>query len=268
MSPETPPDVSPLSLLWQDEHLVALHKPTGWLVHRTGLDAHEHRIIQTRLRDQLGRWVYPVHRLDKGTSGVLLMALSPGAARACAQAFEARLVGKHYLALVRGWPPFDATVDHALRPDDAPPDAPAQDARTRLRCLATLGLPIPVDRYPSTRAALVLAEPETGRRHQIRRHLKHLAHPIVGDATHGKGPVNRWWAGHLQLQRLWLHAWRLSLAHPVTGEPLRIESSLQSPDNADWRGLWQGHAWQLTSPEARADQACSWQARLQTQLSA
>lgn len=257
---------APLSLLWRDEHLVALHKPSGWLVHRTGLDAHEHRIIQTRLRDQLGQWVYPVHRLDKGTSGVLLMALSADVARACAQAFEARRVDKHYLALVRGWPPADTAVDHALRPDDAPPDSPAQDARTRLRCLATLNLPIPVDHYPSTRAALVLAEPETGRHHQIRRHLKHLAHPIIGDATHGKGPVNRWWAAHLDVQRLWLHAWRLGLAHPVTGEALCIESGLQSPDNADWHRLWQGQPWQMLAAEDVGVR--NWQAALQTQLAA
>jgi tRNA pseudouridine65 synthase len=232
-----------LTVLWQDAHLVAIHKPAGWLVHRTGLDAHEHRIVQPHLRDQLGQWVYPVHRLDKGTSGVLLLALSPVAARACAEAFETRRVDKHYLALVRGWPPTDTLVDHALRPDDAPPDAPAQAALTRLRRLLTLNLPVPVDRYPSTRAALVLAEPETGRRHQIRRHLKHLSHPIIGDATHGKGPVNRWWAGHLGLNRLWLHAWRLSLDHPVTGQPLAIESALHLPDNTDWQALMATQPW-------------------------
>jgi tRNA pseudouridine65 synthase len=240
---DAPEPLPPLTILWRDAHFVAIHKPAGWLVHRTGLDAHEHRIIQPRLRDQLGQWVYPVHRLDKGTSGVLLMALSSDTARACAEAFESRRVDKHYLAMVRGWPPADTLVDHALRPDDAPPDAPAQDARTRLRSVLTLTLPVPVDRYASTRAALVLAEPETGRRHQIRRHLKHLSHPIVGDATHGKGSVNRWWASHLGINRLWLHAWRLSLIHPVTGQPLAIESALSLSDNADWQALLAGQPW-------------------------
>ena len=241
-----------LDVLWQDEHLVVVHKPAAWLVHRTGLDAHETRIVQTVLRDQLGRWVYPVHRLDKGTSGVLLWALSPEVARDAAQAFEARLVDKRYLAVVRGWSPEAVEVDHPLRPDDAPPDAPAQSARTAFRRLATLSLPVPVDRYPSLRAALVLAEPETGRRHQIRRHLKHLSHPILGDATHGKGPLNRLWAELVGTQRLWLHAWELAMDHPVTGRHMCWRSPLSSPANADWLALMAGQPWM---PDAEADWA-------------
>ncbi|MDA8455346.1 pseudouridine synthase [Acidovorax sp. GBBC 3334] len=220
----------PLPILWHDDDLVAVYKPAGWLVHRTGLDAGETRFVMQALRDQLGRHVYPVHRLDKGTCGVLVMALHADAARALSQAFEHHRVRKRYLALVRGHPPATARVDHALRPDDAPPDAPAQPARTSLRCIARLERPEPSDaRFATTRAALVEAWPETGRRHQIRRHLKHIAHPILGDATHGKGPLNRWWAERLGLQRLWLHAWQLALPHPATGQPLVLDSGLHHP---------------------------------------
>jgi tRNA pseudouridine65 synthase len=112
-----------LTVLWRDERLVAVHKPAGWLVHRTGLDAHETRFVVQTLRDQLGQRVYPVHRLDKGTSGVLLMALDGEAARLMAQAFEAREVDKRYVAFVRGWLPDVVQVDHPLKPDDAPADA-------------------------------------------------------------------------------------------------------------------------------------------------
>ncbi|MGE5453286.1 MAG: pseudouridine synthase [Acidobacteriota bacterium] len=227
----------PLPILYQDEHLVAIHKPAGWLVHRTGLDADETRFVVQTLRDQLGQRVYPVHRLDKGTSGVLLMALSSDVARSLVQAFEGRRVYKSYLAMVRGWPEDRFVVDHALRPDDAPADAPAQSAQTRFECVARLSLPVPVDRYPSTRVALVRAEPLTGRRHQIRRHLKHVSHPIIGDATHGKGAHNRWWAHHLGRQRLWLHAQTLALTHPVTGAALQIHSDLAEPFNQDWQAL-------------------------------
>ncbi|MBP6321669.1 MAG: pseudouridine synthase, partial [Giesbergeria sp.] len=179
---------APLHILWRDEHLVALYKPAGWLVHRTGLDAGETRFVLQTLRDQIGQRVYPVHRLDKGTCGVLVMALHSDAARALSQAFEQQRTHKRYLALVRGWLPDSAEVNHPLRPDDAPPDAPAQAAHTAFRCLARLELDESADgRHPSTRASLVEAVPTTGRRHQIRRHLKHLAHPILGDATHGKG---------------------------------------------------------------------------------
>ena len=136
----------PLRILWRDGDWLAIHKPAGWLVHRTGLDAGETRFIVQTLRDQLGQHVHPVHRLDKGTSGVLLMALSADAARGLATQFEQRQVDKRYLAFVRGWPAAEAVVDHALRPDDSPPDAEPQPALTRFRTLATLLLDVPVDR--------------------------------------------------------------------------------------------------------------------------
>ncbi|MCZ2405412.1 MAG: pseudouridine synthase [Burkholderiales bacterium] len=247
-----------LPILWRDEHLVAIYKPPGWLVHRTGLDAGETRFVVQTLRDQLGRHVYPVHRLDKGTCGVLALALHPQAARRLSEAFEQQRVAKRYLAAVRGWAPARAEVDHALRPDDAP----AQAARTRFTCLARLELPLESDpRFASTRASLVLAEPATGRRHQIRRHLKHLAHPILGDATHGKGPLNRWWAGQLGLQRLWLHAWSLQLPHPCSGAPLQVHSGLALAPAAagtppgpagleDWHALLHALPWQWSGPES------------------
>jgi len=253
----------PLTLLWQDEHMVAVYKPAGWLVHKTALARGETRFVLQTLRDQLGgRHVYPVHRLDKATCGVLLMALHPEAAHTLAQAFAEHRVHKRYLALARGWAPDLADVDYALRPHDAPPDAPTQPAQTRLQRLARLELPEAYDsRHPSTRASLVLAEPRTGRRHQIRRHLKHIAHPIIGDTTHGKGALNRWWAERLGGQRLWLHAWELALAHPVSGVPLLLRSGLQWPGTAplpnapqelhDWARLLRHPAWQAWQwPEA------------------
>lgn len=217
-----------LPILWRDEHLIAVHKPAGWLVHRTGLDAGETRFVVQTLRGQLGgQHVHPVHRLDKGTCGVLLLALHPEAARRMGQAFMTHAVRKRYLALVRGWAPPQAEVDHPLRPDDAPPDAPPQPAHTRFCRLACIELAEACEpRFATTRAALVAAEPLTGRRHQIRRHLKHLAHPIIGDATHGKGPLNRWWAARLGLQRLWLHAQQLAFVHPFTGAEVQIGSGL------------------------------------------
>lgn len=210
--------------------MVAVYKPAGWLVHRTGLDAGETRFVMQTLRDQLGQHVYPVHRLDKGTCGVLAMALDRLSARALGEAFATQQVKKRYLAFVRGWAPPSSAVDHALRPDDAAPGTPAQSAHTQITCLARLELPEASDaRHAQTRASLVLAEPATGRRHQIRRHLKHISHPIIGDATHGKGPLNRWWAQRLGMGRLWLHAWQLTLPHPQDGRPLTIDSGVRWP---------------------------------------
>ena len=242
----------PLPLLWRDEHLVAIYKPAGWLVHRTGLDAGETRFIVQTLRNQLGQHVYPLHRLDKGTCGVLLLALHPEAASKTRAVFEGHAIDKRYLALVRGYAPAQCAVDHALRPDDAAPDAPAQAAQTAFERLATLEHPDAYDpRFAGTRLSLVRATPHTGRRHQIRRHLKHIAHPIIGDATHGKGPLNRWWAERLGLQRLWLHAWGLSFVHPYTGAAVDLHSglALQGTPAAShaslthWQALLQRSEW-------------------------
>lgn len=223
-----------LILLYQDEHLVAIDKPPGLLVHRTQLAAGEDEAALQLLRDQLGQTVWPVHRLDRGTSGVLLFALSASTASLLGAMFEQGRMDKRYLALVRGWPQADAgVVDHPLARDPELPSAgqPMLEAQTRWRVLQRLEWPLVTDpRFATTRVALLEAEPMQGRRHQIRRHLKHIAHPILGDATHGKGPLNRAVAAHLGIQRLWLHARELQLQHPITGVPLQ----LQAPPGPGW----------------------------------
>lgn len=217
-----------LTILHADEHLVAIDKPPGLLVHRTQLAAHEDEAALQLLRDQLGRPVWPVHRLDRGTSGVLLFALSAEVASLLGAMFEQGRMAKSYLALVRGWPAeAQGVVDHPLARDPEKPSAgqPMLDAQTRWRVLQRLEWPVTTDpRFATTRVALLEAEPLQGRRHQIRRHLKHIAHPILGDATHGKGPLNRAVAAHLGQHRLWLHAQRLALVHPISGAPLRLEA--------------------------------------------
>lgn len=228
------PDPLTLTLLHRDEHLVAIDKPAGLLVHRTQLAAGEDQAALQLLRDQLGRPVWPVHRLDRGTSGVLLFALSAEVAALLGAMFEQGRMDKRYLALVRGWPAQDGgVVDHPLARDPELPSAgqPLLAAQTRWQVLRRLEWPLQTDpRFATTRVALLAAEPLQGRRHQIRRHLKHIAHPILGDATHGKGPLNRAVAAHLGRQRLWLHAERLALVHPVSGAALQ----LQAPAGPGW----------------------------------
>ncbi len=223
-----------MNILYRDDYLVSVDKPPGLLVHRTGLDAGETRFALQLLRDQIGQQVWPVHRLDKGTSGVLLFALDAATARALGQAFErGEAMRKTYRAVVRGWPPESGQIDHPLKrmPDDMRTEREEiQDALTHYRTLEHYELPLAQGQFASTRCALVELQPVTGRRHQLRRHMKHVAHPIIGDATHGKGPLNRALAELLGLQRLWLHACRLELAHPVTGQPLVIEAA----PSAEW----------------------------------
>jgi tRNA pseudouridine65 synthase len=220
---------SPLPLLYRDPWLVAINKPAGLLVHRSPIDRHETRFALQLLRDQLGQRVFPLHRLDKPTSGVLLFALTPEVARLGGEAFYQQQVEKTYLALVRGYGPQEQLIDHPLREEDLPPGAqesPAQEAQTRVRCLARVELPVAVDKYPQSRYSLMECHPLTGRRHQIRRHLKHISHPIIGDAKHGKGAHNRYFQQAYGAGRLLLAATRIQLSHPVHGEPLCIDAPL------------------------------------------
>lgn len=250
--PERPCYTHPLEILWQDEDMVVVYKPAGWLVHRTPIARHETRFVLQTLRDQIGQHVWPVHRLDQGTCGVLVFALSKEACQKLAACFIDHTARKHYLALARGWLPDEVEVDYALKPDDAPEDAPAQSAQTTLRCLAHLEWPESYDkRHASTRISLVEALPKTGRRHQIRRHLKHESHPIIGDATHGKGPLNRWWAERIGLHRLWLHAHALEIPHPRTGKVMRFCADWRQlgavPEVQQWQQLLAVAGWQATA---------------------
>jgi tRNA pseudouridine65 synthase len=220
----------PLPILFRDEHLVVIDKPAGLLVHRSPVDARETRFAVQLLRDQLGRYVYPVHRLDKGTSGALVFALDTASARSLGESFATAGVDKVYLALVRGWPEESGEIDHALRPvTDGVLTAgawEAQSARTSYERLASFELPYRVDRYPTSRYALLRLRPHTGRRHQLRRHLAHLSHPIVGDSTYGKGAHNRLFERLYGVRRLMLASVSLEFPHPVTRQPLRIDAPL------------------------------------------
>lgn len=232
-----------LDILYRDEHLAIVNKPAGWLVHRSALDKGETRFVLQSLRDQIGQAVWPVHRLDKGTSGVLLFGLSAEVARTLGQSFESgQGLHKQYRAMVRGWPADEGLIDHPLKrmPDDMRSERVLlQSAQSRFATLRRFELPIPQfqtqsqQSFASTRCAEVSLQPLTGRRHQLRRHMKHIAHPIVGDATHGKGPLNRAVADVLGLQRLWLHAQSLALPHPVSGQMLHWAAPLPK----EW-GLW------------------------------
>jgi tRNA pseudouridine65 synthase len=216
---------SPLSILYQDADLVAIDKPAGLLVHPSGLDAHEDRTALKLLRNQIGERLWPLHRLDKATSGVLLFARNAGAAREWGLAFEQGRVAKRYVALVRGWPEPAGEIDQPLARD---PELPSEGqvrlpAATRYRRLECFDWPFSADgRHPTSRYALMEVEPLTGRRHQIRRHFKHIAHPLVGDTTHGKGAHNRAVAAWLGVHRLWLHSQAMELE--TASGSIRIEA--------------------------------------------
>lgn len=238
-----------LDILYRDDWLVAVHKPCGLLVHRSNIDRHETRFAVQSLRDQIGQRVFPLHRLDKATSGVLLFALDADSAREVGLQFESGTVHKRYLAVVRGWPPQAGVIEHALSRQcddygrkfamDNPPAA--LPAVTEYRRLASVELPEAVDRYLTSRYALLALIPQTGRQHQLRRHLKHIAHPIVGDATWGKGVHNRYFQQRFGCRRLLLACTGLDVHHPRDGRLISITAPLEDSfagvvDALGWAG--------------------------------
>ena len=240
---ETPPE---LTILLEDDDIVIIHKHAGLLVHRTYLARKERYFAMQLLRDKVGCHVFPVHRLDRPTSGILLFAKSSEMARVLCEQFEQHTVEKHYLAIVRGNMHEAGRLDYPLKKelDDlgdkyVDPNKLAQDAVTDYEPLLNAEIPYSSGRYASSRYALVHLTPLTGRKHQLRRHMAHLRHPIVGDTTHGDGKQNKFFRDHFTINRLWLIAKKLSFDHPKTGERVVVETELEQ----EWLTLFQGLGW-------------------------
>lgn len=214
----------PLKIIYQDEHLIAIDKPSGLLVHRSNLDAQNTEFAVQRLRDQIQQEVYPCHRLDRPTSGALLFALNREALRETCKQFEAGTVQKTYHAIVRGWPDDNGRIDYPLRQEEPPHKL--QDAITDYICLSRAELPIPSGRYTSTRVARLQLHPHSGRKHQLRRHLAHIRHPIMGDTRHGDGAQNRFLRAHANCNRLLLRATELHL-YRTDGTELHISAGFE-----------------------------------------
>lgn len=239
-----------LEILYQDEYLVAINKPSGLLVHRSEIDRHETAFALQLVRNQIGQRVYPVHRLDKPTSGVLLFALNSETASLMVEQWRQRDVEKRYLAITRGYMPEHVHLDHAMSP---PVDKharnervkPPQEAITDFRCLAKAEIPVEIDKYPQSRYSLTEAMPKTGRKHQIRRHLKHLSHPIIGDARYGKGKHSRYFRDHFGAGRLLLHAWQMTFSHPFTEESITLTAGFDPV----WNSLIERFDWYSALPD-------------------
>lgn len=223
----------PLEIIYQDEHLVAINKPSGLLVHRSHIDPHETEFAVQHLRDQIQQYVYPVHRLDKPTSGILLFALNEQCAQLISQQFLDHSINKQYLAVVRGYTARSGHINHPLKvirdkiaDKHKSRDKPPQEAITDYQTLAQIELPYKVEKYPTSRYSLVRLKPKTGRKHQLRRHMKHISHPIIGDPKYGRSAHNRFFAEHFDCKRLMLHAEKLELLHPIINKKIMIDANV------------------------------------------
>ncbi|WP_340677673.1 tRNA pseudouridine(65) synthase TruC [Paraglaciecola sp.] len=212
-----------LNIIYQDDTIVVIDKPAGLLVHRSMLDKHETQFALQLVRDQINQHVFPVHRLDRPTSGILIFALSPEIARLLGEQFSTQQIYKRYIAIVRGHAPEEGDIDYALKEQldkiadkKAKQDKEAQEAFTSYRRLQTFELPFAVSRYPSARYSLMALEPKTGRKHQLRRHLGHINHPIVGDTTHGDGKHNQFLKQQYGFSGLALTCQTMEIMHPIT----------------------------------------------------
>ncbi|MDH5465659.1 MAG: tRNA pseudouridine(65) synthase TruC [Thiovulaceae bacterium] len=237
---------APLEVLFHDDYLIVVNKPSGLLVHRSMIDRHETEFALQKVRDQIGQFVYPIHRLDKPTSGVLVFALSKEIARLMSELLKTGETVKEYIAVVRGYIDEEGIIDYPLKEQlDKMTDAKvnknkeAQSAVTDFKRLATVEIQEAVGRYQSTRYSLVKLFPKTGRKHQLRRHMKHIMHPIVGDTKHGRGEHNKFFRSSFDSHRLLLHAIRMCFIHPVTGEEL----NLRAPIEHDFAKVLQALAW-------------------------
>ena len=222
-----------MKILYQDDHYVAVDKPSGIFVHPTRLGPREPNCM-TRLGRQLGRSVYTIHRLDRATSGVLLFALSSEAARKMCLLFENRLIQKEYLAVVRGFTPESGRIDYPLREHKK---KAAVEAVTEFIRMRTVELQEPVGKHDTARFSLVRAVPQTGRMHQIRKHMAHVSHPVVGDTRYGDGAQNRFARARFSLCRLALMADRLAFLHPYTGEGVAVVADPSEDLQATFIGL-------------------------------
>jgi tRNA pseudouridine65 synthase len=217
---------SALDVLYIDEALAVVDKPAGLMVHDSALARGETDFAADRLREQFARPIFLVHRLDRATSGCLLLAFDRDVASALGKTLMARDVEKDYLAVCRGWPAEERfTIDHPL--DGGPGKPVKKPATTTFERLATCELEIPSAGFPTSRYALLRAHPLTGRFRQIRRHLKHVSHHLIGDTSHGDGRHNRAFR-MLGIHRMLLHARRLAFDHPVTGARVEVRAPLDA----------------------------------------
>jgi tRNA pseudouridine65 synthase len=222
-----------LEIVYRDEFFIAINKPSGLLVHRSPIDRHETRFAVQMLRDQIGQYVYPLHRLDKPTSGVLFFALDKESTNLVSEQFKSSTIQKTYLAVVRGYTDDSGIIDYALKEKldkiadkDSRDDKEAQEAITHYKTLAKAELDFSVGRYDKVRYSFVELKPKTGRKHQIRRHMKHISHHLLGDTKYGRGEHNKLIRKEFDCHRMLLHASELKLYHPYLKKDIVIKAGL------------------------------------------
>lgn len=212
-----------LEIIYQDEHLIAINKPHGLLVHRSKIANDATEFALQMLRDQIGRHVSPVHRLDRKTSGVLLFAFEKDVEIAMHKQFQEGMVEKKYLAILRGYAPEQMDIDYPL----AKENGNMQDAFTSFISLQRAEIAVPFGKHETSRYTLVEVSPKTGRMHQLRRHFAHIFYPIIGDRKHGCNKQNKFFKEQFEMTTMLLHASEIAFTHPVSGYQVKLNATIQ-----------------------------------------
>ena len=211
-----------LEILYKDEHLIAINKPHGLLVHRSSIANDASEFALQLLRDQIRQAVYPAHRLDRRTGGVLLFSLDKETDKKTQPLFQDKKMDKRYLAVLRGYCPEEGTIDYPLLKENGT----SQEAITHYKRIATAEIDVPQGKFTTSRYSLVEANPETGRMHQLRRHFAHIMYPIIGDRPHGCNKQNKMWKEKFEMDTMLLHASMLKFEHPWTNKVVTIQAPL------------------------------------------
>jgi tRNA pseudouridine65 synthase len=231
-----------MQILFEDNDIVAVNKPNGMFVHRTSLDPEATEFVVQVVRDITGVWVYPVHRLDRKTSGVLILAKSPEIQSILNEDFRDRVVDKRYYAIVRGYTDDKGTIDYDLENDRGK----VQEAVTDYETLQRVEIPISSGLFATSRYSMVDVRPKTGRMHQIRKHMSHIFHPIIGDRPHGCNKQNRFFLEHFGMGHMLLHAYSIGFKHPVDGRDITITAPVfgefhRMVDTLGFKGFEEGY---------------------------
>lgn len=221
---------TPGTVLFHDCRLLVMNKPAGVPVHGSKMLEDDPDTLLSMARELSGHVVHAVHRLDRPVSGANLLTFDRAALAGLSRQFEERSVRKQYLAITRGWLDQHGTIDYPLLPprDERKANSVARAAVTQYECLGQAEIPAEIAPYQTARYSLLLLEPQTGRRHQLRRHLKHVSHHLVGDTTYGRGEHNRLFRQRFDCQRLLLHSLSVEFDHPESGARLRVEAPLDA----------------------------------------
>ena len=213
-----------LEIIYQDDDIIAINKPPGLLVHPSRIAADATESAMQNLRDQIGHWVYPVHRLDRKTSGVLVFALNKEVQSQLNLSFKESSVVKRYIAIVRGFTEDEGEIDYAL----TNLEGKTQEAKTTYKTLKKTEIPLAFGKHQTSRYSLIELFPSTGRYHQLRKHMAHIFHPIIGDRPHGCNKQNKLFKNEFGMNEMLLHAQSLSFEHPITKVELKLEASFHA----------------------------------------